>query len=134
MGLGSKNEVCYQEYVYDFSVDGGAVGSINLTAKNGYDPIDVGSVVKSVTYKQLVAFASGGAATVALGDQASATRYKAATAFNDSTYNANAVAAGSGVPAHVTAANIGQVSLTIATAALTAGKMLVMVEFYKPTL
>lgn len=120
-----------QEYVYDFAVHGGAVGFISL--KNPANALPSGAVVTAAHYVVLTAFTSGGSATVALGDAASGARYKSATAFDNSAYTANTPAAlSSGIPALVSSANIANVGITVATAALTAGKMRIVVEGYVP--
>lgn len=120
-----------QEYVYDFAKQGGAVGQISLV--NPANPLPVGAIVTSVHYNVMTAFTSGGSATVAIGDVASGARYLAATAYNNAAYTANTPAAAAiGVPMRVGAANAGQIAITIATAALTAGKMMIVVEGYVP--
>jgi hypothetical protein len=121
-----------QEYTYDFAVHGGAIGQIDLaTAAKSLLP--VGAVVTSVHYKVITAPTSSGSATIALGDVASGARYKAATAYNDAAYAIDFVAAAAiGVPMNITAANNGKFAITIATAALTAGKIKFFVSYLMP--
>lgn len=119
-----------QEYLYDFAVDGGATGAVDIShGKN----LPAGAQVLDVYYLIETAFTSGGSATVALGDVASASRYKSATAYNDSAYALDTIAkAASGVPLNVTSANAGKPQVTIATATLTAGKMKVFYVYMQP--
>jgi len=136
-----------QEYVYDFAVDGGAVGAIDLSAKVGKNPLPVGSVVLAVTAKVVTAFTSGGAATLAWGPTASATGYSGtAVAVASLTDNSMWNGQGNGASlifddtqdadkaANVAVANDGDFKVTIGTAAMTAGKAVFVVEFIKPTL
>jgi hypothetical protein len=130
-----KNKPCIQEYVYDFAVDGGSVGQIRLDTKAGAKPIPSNAIIKAVYYNVETAMTSGGSATVSIGDVGASARYLALTAFDNAAYTANAPkAAAIGVPVKVTAANIGQFSVSVAVAALTAGKISFMVEYYIPAL
>ncbi|MBL0320679.1 MAG: hypothetical protein IPP74_15500 [Alphaproteobacteria bacterium] len=120
------------EYVYDFAVDGGAVSTIDLSAKQGFAPLPSGAVVKSVHYKVVSALTSGGSATVSIGDANATARYLALTAFDNAAYAAgNVAAAAIGVPMNVSAAARGQFGISIAVAALTAGKIVFFVEFFQ---
>lgn len=132
MGKGFKGDLDVQEYVYDFSVDGGAVGFIDLSAKSGALPMDIGTVIDKVEWKVEVAPTSGGAATISVGDNGSNARYKALTAFNNAAYLVDQVSAGTGVPYLATVANDGKFGMAIAVAALTAGKIVFLVTLYKP--
>ena len=129
-----KNDgVLVQEYLYDFAVDGGAVGTIDLSDNAKRHALPVGAIVKAVHYRVLTAMTSGGAATLAIGDLDTAARYKAATAYNDAAYALNFVAAAAiGVPMLCDAANDGKFAVTIAGAALTAGKIGFYVEYFFP--
>ncbi len=123
----SNKGIQQQEYVYDFAVDGGATGFINL-ADNFALP--VGSVIVDVYYYVETAMTSGGSATVAIGDADTAARYLAATAFDNAAYADEKVAkAAIGVPFKTDSANDGKFGITIATAALTAGKIRFFVNF-----
>lgn len=119
-----------QEYVYDFAKHGGAVSFISLTVPANKLPL--GSIVTSVHYRIVTAFTSGGAATVALGSEASAASYLAATAYNNGAYALDNVAAAAiGVP-NLIATTEGNFGITVAGAALTAGKVMFVVEGYVP--
>lgn len=124
------NQLKVQEYVYDFAVDGGAVGFIDLADAM---KLPVGTKILRVWYSVETAFTSGGSATVAIGDAASGARYLAATAYNNAAYNAGTLAqAAIGTPVAVSSANIGKLGITVATAALTAGKLKLMAEVWMP--
>ena len=133
-----------QEYVYDFAKDGGAQGEIFLSSKAGYAPIPNGAIIKDVTMKVVTAFTSGGSATLAVGNDDDADGYVGATAVASLTDNAvfNAAGAGSAllwddtndhmIPLPVINEDDGEVSVTIATADMTAGKALILVEYLLP--
>lgn len=126
------NQMFAQEYVYDFAKHGGAVGFISLKGM-GANALPSGAVLTSAHYMVLTAFTSGGSATVALGDAAGGAKYKAATAYNDSSYTASTpVAVAIGLPGLVSSANIANVGITVATAALTGGKMRIVLMGYVP--
>ena len=122
-----------EEYVYDFAKDGGAVGFIDLSAKMGANPLPQECVALRVGYKVVTAPLSGGAATVAIGDAASGTRYLGATAIASLPLDAVAVAS-SGLPLNVDTVNEGRFGITIGTAALTAGKIVFWVEHVQSAL
>lgn len=134
-----------QEYVYDFAEDGGAVGEIFLSSKAGVDPIPTGAIIKRVTAKVLTAVTSAGAATLAWGNDDDPDGYSG-TAIAKASLTANAVFNGydngaallwddtNDHPIDVAVINEddGEVSVTIGTAALTAGKVVILVEYYYP--
>lgn len=137
-----SNESHREEYVYDFAVDGGAVGAIDLSAKANSHVVPSGALVKAVYARVVTAFTSGGAATVSWGPTADADGYSgAAKAMAAMTANAafsgehdgGALLATPGVYP-VVAASSQDLKLTIGTAALTAGKLVVVVEYEKPSL
>lgn len=134
-----------QEYVYDFAVDGGAQGAINLHAKAGVDVVPVGAIVKRVYAKVLTACTSGGSATLAWGNGDDADGYSgSAVAVGSLTANAlfNGYDNGAAllwddtndhpIDVNVADAADGQFIATIGTADLTAGKVVFMVEYYLP--
>lgn len=140
--LGKKH---VQEYVYDFDVDGGAIGAINLHAKDGVDVIPVGSIITRVYAKVLTAGASAGSATLAWGNGDDADGYSGA-AIAVAALTANALFNGYDngaallwddtndhpIDVNVADAADGQFIVTIGTAALTDGKVVFMVEYYLP--
>lgn len=138
-----KNDgVQYAEFVYDFSEDGGGTGEIVLSDKARKNPIPVGATIRKVTLKVLTAFASGGSATLAWGNGDDADGYSGA-AIAVASLTAGAVFNGwdngaallwddtndHAIYQDVADANDGKVSVTIGTAAMTAGKAVVMVEY-----
>lgn len=128
----SGGEYLIQECTYDFAVQGGAVGFIDICGKKA---LPAGAYIVDGFYIQQTAFTSAGSATVALGDQASGARYLAATAYNNAAFAAGFIAKYAiGTPLNVDAANKGKLGITVATAALTGGKMKMMVLVYKPKL
>jgi hypothetical protein len=123
-------EYTVQECTYDFAVKGGAVGFIDLC---GAKSIPAGSYVVDGFYIVQTAFTSGGSATVALGDSNSNARYLAATAYNNAAYTSGTIAKFAiGTPLNVDAAAKGKLGVTVATAALTAGKVKLVVVVYTP--
>lgn len=126
--IGNK-DIQVMEFLYDFSVHGGAIGQIDLSDRLG-NAIPSGAIMLRASYYVETAFTSGGAATVAIGDVASAARYLAATAFDNAAFADEKVAAAAiGVPLKVASANAGKIAITVAAAALTAGKMRIFVEY-----
>ena len=134
------------EYVYDFSVDGGDVGEIVLSSKPAKAAVPVGAIVKAVTAKVATAGASAGSATLAWGNGDDADGYSG-TAIAVASLTAGAVFNGwdnaaaliwddtndHPIPVYVADAADGQVSVTIGTAALTAGKVAVILEYLFPS-
>lgn len=126
----NKSHALVQSYMYDFAVDGGAVGFKDLSAKVR-NTLPTGAVVKSVYYHVVTAPTSGGSATIAIGDGETGTRYLTGTAFDNAAYAGNNVAAvSSGIPNRIAGTNENNFGITIATAALTAGKIKFWVEYY----
>ena len=128
--MGFKNAgVMVQEYEYDFDKDGGAQGVIVLSAKDQAEPVPVGSIIKRYTRKVETAFTSGGAATVAVGDNATPADYEAAAAVAGLTANSLAEKDDA---LKLSSATTGTLEITIAAADLTAGKATYLVEYYTP--
>lgn len=122
-----KNDaVQVAEYEYDFAVDGGATGTFNLSAKANKAPLPVGAVV--VDHFVVVQTALVGAgASAKIGSTNDDDEYMVLTA---------APAAGisdayNGTPV-LLAAGDGDVKLALSGAALTAGKLKVLVNFVNP--
>lgn len=115
---------------YDFAVLGGAVSTVNLKGIYGSNVvIPKGAIVTSCIIDVITALTSGGLATVALGTGQAGNDLKAALAFDSYT------ALVAGVPVGSAATSIKMtadrtMTATIATAALTAGKINVLVEYY----
>lgn len=115
---------------YDFAVDGGGIGTIQLAASL---VIPTGAIIYGGLIDGITLPTSGGAATIAvgLGSGAQAAALKAATAI--ATYAAAAlvpiIPVWTAASAFVVAADT-KVSVTIATAALTAGKFSINLYYH----
>jgi len=124
-GLEPTKRVAYFEY--DFASDGGAVGTISLRG----DRLPNDAVVNDGMVHVNTALTSGGSATIAL-HILNAADVLAATAV--ASFSANALL--DVVPVSTAATSIRATSgglgltMTIAAAALTAGKFTVAVEYY----
>jgi hypothetical protein len=106
---------------YDFATDGGAVGAIT-PAINAQIPDN--AIITSAWTDVRTNMTSGGSATVALA--AGGVTIKAATAFDDGAYT--------GLDMHINNAPAkcsasGNITFTVATAALTAGVVDIYVEY-----
>jgi hypothetical protein len=138
-----KNDgVQVAEYMYDFSVDGGAQGSIILSDKAGKANLPVGAMVLGCHARVLTAVTSGGSATCEWGtsgdtDGYSGTAVAKATLAADYGHNAE-IGAGAllwddtndASKAYVvTNAATGTFYFKINTADLTAGKIVFMVPY-----
>jgi hypothetical protein len=140
--LRSRNHV--QEYIYDFAVDGGSTGAVDLSAKAGSDPLPQGCIVTKVGLKVITAVV-GTSSTVAVGNTTDADGFMAAIAeatLVDEYVSATGVQAGAllwddtndhDIPFLVNSANDADFSITIGTADLTAGKLVLWVEYYMPS-
>lgn len=112
--------------VYDFSVSGGAVGTFNLLPET--DLIPANAIVTRALIDVVTAPTSGGSATVAVKVK-NANDIKTATAIASYT-----VGLMDGVPVDTAATSIkltaaSNIVMTVATAALTAGKIVVFLEY-----
>ena len=120
---------------FDFAVDGGAIGTITLRSGPGDtmgSELPIGSVITGGYIEVDTPFTSGGAATVSAGSEGAADLQAAAAVSGapwSTTGRKNIVPAGTGATSVKTTAK-RNLALTIATAALTAGKGRVVV-FYK---
>lgn len=114
---------------YDFSVLGGAIAALNLKNPAGTDAyLPKGAVITSCIIDVITAPTSGGSATIALSIQ-SAGDLKAATAIASYTGLVAGVPVGSAATSIKLTADAIVVA-TVATAALTAGKINVLIEYY----
>jgi len=112
---------------YDFALQGGAIGSINTGIF-----VPAGAHVTRAYVEKVTAFTSGGSATVALS-LVSAGDLLAAVAYNNAIFTAAiGTAIPTGTPATFvknTATTEKQITLDVATAALTAGKYTIHIEY-----
>ena len=146
MGTFKNDGVQVQEYVYDFAEDGGVKDvAIVLSDKDGFDPLPIGAITKGVTADVQTAVTSGGAATVAWGNNDDADGYSGTT-IAKATLVADFIANGwdnaaaliwddtndHAIYPKVLDAADGAFELLISTADLTAGKIVFMVEYYFP--
>lgn len=117
-----------QTVEYDFAVHGGAISTINLPLKY---PIPAGSIVYASTAYATTTFASGGAATVRFGADA-------ANDLNAAVITIAQINAGwheareSAVAPVITTAERTALTITIATAAATAGVISLNVQYLEP--
>lgn len=109
------NEAQLVRVVYDFSVDAGAVGALDLLT------VSKASVVRLKHLVVKTACTSGGSATVAVGVTGATTAFVDATEGAVANLTANAVVDGASAPKYCAAG--AKCVLTIGTAALTAGKV-----------
>lgn len=140
-----QNQYNVQEYLYDFSVDGGGQTAITLSNKNGKSPLPVGAIIKAVTAQVLTACTSGGSATVEWGNGDDADGFSG-TAIAVASLTANALFNGwdngaallwddtndHQIPVYVDDATTGAFKIKINVADLTAGKIVFLVEYLQP--
>lgn len=124
LGVGRRRlAVC----LYDFAVDGGAVGDIAL---RGDSVIPSGAIITDVLIHVDTALTSGGSATVAIKSEGAAD-LNAADAISGAPWSTTGAKRGdltaTTAPVKTTAART--VTATVGTAALTAGKFSVYVSY-----
>lgn len=132
---------CAMVATYDFSVNGGAVGTIPLLQDDG-NPANLpkGAIVTKAMLNVITAPLSGGSATIAFGTAISAAtgdllaataKASLTTGLHDGIPDGTAANAKGPVPTGSGAFDAGTViTATIAVAALTAGKIYVNIEYY----
>jgi hypothetical protein len=130
LGTALDKHVNSLKCTYDFANQGGAIGDIALKDFAGNNAvIPSGAIIRDVIIYVETALTSGGSATIAVKAQ-SAADLKAATAV--ASYSLAAVLAGVPVGTAATAIALTAdrtVTITVAVAALTAGKMHVYVDY-----
>lgn len=134
--LGNNDHVIVtREFIYDFNIDGGAVGSISLKGgvTGAASTLPAGAIITGVRTRCLTAATSGGAATIALGITGTTDAFEAATAYTDNSYDTVGTLdfKNPSAPVLITSADTSIVA-TIATAALTAGRFKVYVDVMLP--
>jgi hypothetical protein len=145
MSIFKNDGLMVQEYVYDFAVDGGvAAANIELSAKEGYNRLPIGAIIKGVTAKVVTAVV-GTSSTVAWGHSANPDAYSGTT-IAEATLVANNIQTGfktvnselwddtndAQLCPIVTTSALGSFVVLISTANLTAGKIAFMVEYLLP--
>lgn len=124
LGLGRKT---WRKFLYDFTTDGGATGAINLRGGT----IPSGAIITDALMHVDTAPTSGGAATISVnsegaGDINAAAAISGAPWSTTGAKRAGALTA-TAAPIKTTAARTP--AITVGTAALTAGKFWVAIEF-----
>ena len=122
-----NDRVHVAEYEYDFAKDGGATGAYSLSSKTGKSSLPSGAIVKQVLVVGQTALV-GSSASAKIGTTGSSTVYKAQVTAT--LYTASAVFSYS-TPFNANANN-RDVIMTVNGAALTAGKLKVLVEYCLP--
>lgn len=119
--------VKYLEAVYDFSLDGGLVGSIPMNDASG-NPLEIPdkAIVINGHIEVETAVTSGGSATVAFGLLGNTDAFKAATA-KGTLVEDYVVGASNDLPLKMAA--VTPVLATVAVAALTAGKFRIFIKY-----
>ena len=111
---------------YDFAVDGDPIGPGLITLANS-DTIPLGAVVTNATFSVTTAISTGSSPTVACGTSAGSAANSIKTATASSSFSTNAIVSWTGTKFRMSAA--GTVTITSATAALTAGVMDILIEY-----
>lgn len=138
VGLGSiltKESVRLVKGIYNFATQGGAVSTITLKTEDGVNAvIPAGALVHRVYVKTLTACTSGGSATISL-DLVTTADMMAATAYSSFVTSGNAMQDGKvdGTAGKIVSPSTDKaITMSIATAALTAGKFEVYALFIMP--
>ena len=123
--LAPQKNVAYFEY--DFDKHGGAVGAISVQG-NG---LPAGAIITSGVIHVTAAVTSGGAATVSVG-LVSAADLRAATAVGSLTLNAllDVIPDGAATNMIRVASADNTAIFTVGTAALTAGRIVLAIEYF----
>ena len=112
--------------LYSFAVDGGAIGAITPVQS---DWIPANAIVYGGVINSSTAVTSGGSATVAIGTTAGSAANSILTATGKASFTLDAVLVPTAVATPFKMSAAGQINLTVAAAALTAGIIEVLV-FY----
>jgi hypothetical protein len=140
--LGKEFEI---KYTYDFSVDGGGTGALTLTPQPNFNGLAEGMIVREISVYTETALTSGGTPTITLGPTADPDGYMAD--FWSLGNAANSVVRPGEVAGVLlwddtndhrldyrigSAANTQDLLLTVGTAALTAGVMVITMQVIFP--
>lgn len=138
-----RNEKFYTRYVYDFAVSGGSTGDIALSSVDGFNSMPLYCVITNVIAVVRTAFTSGGSATLAVGNATDRDGYIVAQAVAALVDNYAVMSNGAllfddtndiNLAWCADSANDCVFSVSIATAAMTAGKAEFLVEAWQPVL
>jgi hypothetical protein len=128
MSYFKNDSVLVAEYEYDFAVDGGATGVKVLSAKPNKAKLPLGAIV--VGHQVLIQTALAGVgASAKIGVEGDDDKYLVNTAVSGL---GAGLKTSSATAFYADEANEGDVRITIASAALTAGKLKVLVHFVNP--
>jgi hypothetical protein len=128
MSYFKNDNIQVAEYEYDFAVDGGATGTYDLSAKANKADLPVGCIVVGHQVLVNTAFAGSGA-SAKLGSTADDDKYMVLTAAGNV---ATGLETSSATAEYIPAANEADVQLKVSGAALTQGKLKVLVSFVNP--
>lgn len=126
----------YCKFLYDFSVHGGAVSAITLTADDGTSALTIPaySTIINATYRIITTITGGAGATLALGFTGTANGFLTAGVVSGLVA---APSAASSLPAFAAPVVVGSTAVsvlgTVAVNALTAGKLVVWVSYLPGT-
>lgn len=125
LGGGTSRQFKVYQFWYDFATHGGAQGAITLTKRGGAvaQALPDNFVPIHVAMEQELAFTSGGAATVKLGIAAVTDAIITSQAFDHAQYAINKVNVGVVATSLLKTTAATDLTLTIATADLTAGRV-----------
>jgi len=138
------NKVHMQKYVYDFAEDGGVEGAIDLSAKANSASLPDNALIKEVHYFVETAVV-GDSSTMSWGNTTDADGYSG-TAIAEASLAIDAVGNGASgaaallwddtndhnIPFLANSENDRDFNITIASGALTAGKVNFYVEYFLP--
>lgn len=138
------NLIQVQDYIYDTALDSVSTGEVFLSSKANMPPLPIGAIVRGCVAKVVTAV-TGTSSTLAWGNDDDPDGYSG-SAIAEASLTANAVFNGwdngaallwddtNDHPIYQYVANTddGEVSVTIGTAALTAGKVALFLEFMFP--
>ena len=110
-------------FVYDFAVDGGAISTITPASTK---TLPKGAMVRSIASDEQTPFTSGGSATVRV--KCGSINLTDALAFNSAFTGADTHALASSAES-IDITTAGELSIAVAAAALTAGKVVFYVEY-----
>lgn len=121
-------------FEYDFAVDGGAVGAINMRpVTSSQSPVPSAAIIDNATIEVLTVPTSAGAATISVGVEA-AGDVQAAAAISGAPWSTvgrkNGTPQSGATSVKTTAARTP--SITVGTAALTAGKLRLLIDYIDP--
>lgn len=145
MNYFQKNSlVQVEQYVYDTAVDAVAVGEVFLSSKAGKKPLPIGAIVKGCT-AHVVAAVTGTSSTLAWGNDDDPDGYSG-SAIAEGSLLLNAIFNGwdnaaallwddtndHAIYQYVANEDDGEVSVSVGTATLTAGKVALYLDFLYP--